>query len=367
MTSEEPKFTRVVSLDVLRGFSMFLLVGGGAIFVAMTRPFDGPFPEWIQRQFTHVSWEGFHLWDLVMPLFLFVVGTSMPFSFEKRLASGTSKRTLYRHILFRVVVLWILGMIRQGNLLSYDLDNLKLFNNTLQAIAVGYLITAVILLHCKLRVQYAVLAGLLLVYWALLAWVPVPGAGAGEFTPAGNVAIYLDKLILGRFRHDVTYSWVLSSITFAATVLMGALAGQFLKTGASDRVKVAGLIGAGAACILIGWGWGFQFPIIKRIWTSSFVLYSGGMCLILLGTFHGIVEAWGLRKWAFGFVVLGSNAIVAYMADSVVDFHGIAERLVGGLDAYAGDWSQLLHAVVAFAALWLPLWYAYRHRTFVKI
>ena len=368
MTSDESTFKRVVSIDALRGFDMFLLVGGGAIVLAVFRPIEGPVSDWIQRQFTHVGWEGFHFWDLVMPLFLFVVGTSMPYSFEKRLASGASKRTLYRHIAFRVALLWILGMVRQGNLLSYDLDRLSLFNNTLQAIAAGYLVTAVVLLHFKARVQYGIFAGLLLAYWALLAWLPVPGVGAGVLTPEGNAAIYIDRLVLGRFKgQDPGYSWVLSSMTFAATVMMGAFGGRFLKSDAPDRVKVAGLLGAGAACILAGWVWGFSFPIIKHIWTSSFVLYSGGICLMLLGLFYGVVDVWGLRKWAYVFVVLGRNSIVAYMAKSVVDIRGIARRLVGGLEPYIGEWSGLLQAVVAFAVLWLALWYMYRNRTFVKI
>lgn len=368
MTSDHSTSKRVVSIDALRGFDMFLLVGGGAILVAMFRPIEGAFSAFVQRQFTHVHWEGFHFWDLVMPLFLFVVGTSMPYSFEKRLSSGVSKLTLYRHIAFRVAILWILGMIRQGNLLSYDLDSLSLFNNTLQAIAAGYLITAVILLHCKPRVQYFIFAGLLLVYWALLAWVRVPGVGAGVLTPEANLAIHIDRVVLGRFiGDDPGYSWVLSSMTFAATVLLGAFGGRFLQGNTPDRAKVGWLVGAGAACILAGWAWGFSFPIIKHIWTSSFVLYSGGICLMLLGLFYGVVDVWGRRKWAYVFVVLGRNSIVAYMARSVVDLRGTARRLVGGLDVYTGEWAGLLHAVVAFAVLWLALWYMYRKGTFVKI
>jgi predicted acyltransferase len=214
---------RLLSLDALRGFDMFWIIGGHAIVAGLGRGLNDPwFNRHILPQVEHVQWEGFAAWDLIMPLFLFMVGTAMPFSFAKRLAQGQGRGRLFLHVLYRVVILWILGMIAQGRLLEYDISKLRLFSNTLQAIAAGYLISSILLLTLRPRWQFAVTAALLLVYWGLLMLVPVPGHGAGKLTPDGNLAIYIDKLILGRFQDGTSYTWILSSMTFACTVMMGA-------------------------------------------------------------------------------------------------------------------------------------------------
>ena len=178
---------RLVSLDALRGFDMFWIVGGHAIATGLGKSLNS---EWFDRhilpQIQHVPWEGFTAWDLIMPLFLFLVGTALPFSFAKRLAQGQSKSRLLLHVLYRVVILWVLGMIAQGRLLEYDISQLQLYSNTLQAIAAGYLIASILLLTLRPTGQFIVTAGLLLAYWGLLVLVPVPGYGPGQLTPETN-------------------------------------------------------------------------------------------------------------------------------------------------------------------------------------
>lgn len=359
---------RLMSLDALRGFDMFWIVGGHAIVSGLGRGLGN---EWFNRnvlpQIQHVPWQGFTAWDLIMPLFLFVVGTAMPFSFAKRLSQDPSKGRLFLHVLYRVGILWVLGMIAQGRLLEYDLSQLKLFSNTLQAIAAGYLIASVLLLTLRLRWQLAVTAGLLLAYWGLLALVPVPGYGAGQLTPEGNLAIYIDKLILGRFQDGTTYTWILSSMTFATTVMMGAFAGRLLRSNWTPCQKAAILLCAGLACVLVGWAWGFAFPIIKHIWTSSMVLFAGGWSLLLLCLFYLVMDVLRVRFWAVFFVVIGTNAIGAYMATHVFDFRHIGDIFVHGLARWTGDWYDFIQAVAAFATLWLILWLLYRRRVFIKI
>jgi len=301
-----------------------------------------------------------------MPLFLFIVGAVMPFSLDRRIAAGSGKLALYKHILLRVIILWLLGMI-QDELLAFDLNKLRLYSNTLQAIASGYLIAAVVMLHFRPKVQHLIFGGLLLAYWALLTFVPVPGAGPGQLTPEGNLAIYIDKSLMGRFQDRTAYTWILSSMTFAATVLMGVFAGRFLRQNRSGYSKVLWLLAAGLACLLAGLAWSTFFPIIKYIWSSSFVLFSGGICLILLGLFYLVIDVWGYRKWAFGFVVIGSNAIVAYMLPTFVPFRSISGFFVNGLDKWLGGWTEFTHALAAFFVLWLLLLFLYRKNTFVKI
>jgi predicted acyltransferase len=359
---------RLASLDALRGFDMFWITGGQGILLGLGRGLNN---EWFNRhigpQLEHVSWQGFTAWDLIMPLFLFVVGTAMPFSFARRLERGQTKARLYRHVLVRVAILWILGMIAQGRLLDYDLARLRLYSNTLQAIAAGYLIASLLLLNLSLRWQIAVTGALLLLYWALLALAPVPGYGPGQLTEQGNFAMYIDKLILGPFQDGTTYTWILSSMTFAATVMLGAFAGRLLRSELDKVRKVLFLLAGGIACIYLGWAWGLLLPIIKHIWTSSMVLFAGGWSLVLLALFYLVIDVLRLRFLAGFFIVIGMNAIAAYMVTHAVDFAGIADFFLQGLAKWTGPWHHVLRAAGGFAILWLILFYMYRKRTFIKI
>ena len=190
---------RIMSIDALRGFDMFFIIGGERIFASLHDVFNRPQTEWIRTQLTHVKWEGFRFEDLIMPLFLFIVGVVMPYSFDKRLDADHGKMRLYLHILRRTVILFVLGMIAQGNLLEYDLSKLHIYSNTLQAIAAGYIIAAIIMLNLGLRWQIATTGILLLLFWALMMLVPFPGRGADVLTPDSNLAIYIDRVIFGSF------------------------------------------------------------------------------------------------------------------------------------------------------------------------
>jgi predicted acyltransferase len=372
MPAEQPAAAtpeRLRSLDALRGFDMFWIIGGYWIVQGLANGLDSRwFNKHVLPQTEHVRWEGFVAWDLIMPLFLFIVGVAMPFSFARRLDEDDETR-LYHHIAYRVIILWILGMIAQGHLLDYDLSKLQLYSNTLQAIAAGYLIASLILLSLPLEWQVLATGGLLLVYWALLTAVPVPGHGSGQLTEQGNLAIYIDKLILGRFQDgtDPPYTWILSSLTFGATVMIGALAGQLLRSDRAKAAKVLILLGSGVACVLAGWAWGLIFPIIKHIWTSSMVLYAAGWSLLLLGLFYLVIDVLEVRFLSSFFVVIGMNAIAAYMATHVFDFRLLGDIFTQGLAKWTGDWHDFARAVGGVAVLWLILYFMYRKRIFIKI
>ncbi len=358
---------RVVSIDALRGFDMFWIIGGSRIFGSLHDIFNHPSTEWINTQLTHVKWEGFRFEDLIMPLFLFIVGVVMSFSFNKRLARGQSKKQLYLHVIARTVILFVLGMIAQGNLLAYDLSKLHIYCNTLQAIAAGYLISAIVILNLGLVWQVVTTVALLLLFWALMMFVPVPGYGAGVLTPEGNLAIYLDKLILSQFQDGTSYTWILSSMTFGGTVMMGVMAGHLLRLEKTGGVKVLLLLAVGAACLALALIWNYWFPIIKHLWTSSFVFFSGGLCYLLLALFYLVIDVWGFKKWAFGFVVIGMNAIAVYMATQLFDFRQIGNIFVRGLEKWCGQWNGFIQAVVGFVVVWLILWWMHRRRSFIKI
>jgi len=366
MTKKERIFSlygeRFASVDALRGFDMFWILGAGEVLRRGFMIFANPLPQGVAAQFDHAEWIGFTAWDIIMPLFLFIVGTSMPIALSKRLARGDSRRSIYLHTLRRVCILWVLGMAAQGNLLGLEPSKFFFYSNTLQAIAAGYLVSVVLILHTGLFVQLASIIAMLVSYWLLLVLVPVPGHGAGVLTPSGNLAMYIDTLILGRFRDGTTYTWILSSLGFASTVMLGVMSGRILNLAKGACRKILLLAAAGFGCIALGLLWSIWHPIIKHIWTSSFVLFSGGICFLLLAFFYWIIDVRGYSKWAFPMRVAGMNSIVAYLLT------GVTEAILANNGAMGmGPAAGFLAALGVLSGLWVILYLMYRFRVFVRI
>ena len=376
---------RLVSLDVLRGFDLFCLIMLCPFLHAFDRTGEYGWLQPLMGQFDHMAWEGFAFWDLVMPLFMFMAGVSIPFAFSKYLREGKGYAPLYRRIFRRGVLLWILGMIAQGNLLALNVNHLKLFSNTLQAIAVGYLMASLAFLHLKPKGQIGVAVGLLFLYWGLLSFATVQGYGAGDFSAGGNLAEWIDRLVLGRWRDGAyigetgvvvfpawyNYTWIVSSLNFGVTVMTGVFAGEILKKGWSDTRKIKWMFFIGAGMILAGWLWGLQMPVIKRIWTSSMVLVSSGYCFWLMAFFYYIIDYKGYTKGWTWLKIIGMNSIAAYLLSSevgIVDFSCLGHSLLYGLKQYVGEgFYSLLIASSNLAVIYLILYFLYKHRLFLKV
>src|SRR5215216_1682902 len=230
---------RILSLDALRGFDMSWIIGGDKLALAILALIPASRAPWIEQaklQFKHVKWEGFHFYDLIMPLFLFVVGAAMPFSFARRAELGHSKSRMMFKLLSRTLILFILGMAVQGHLLEFNLDTLHLFSNTVQAIAIGYLFSGIFMLFLPVWAQVAAAIFLMLLYWGLLMFIPVPiegqEAARGVLQEHANIAYTVEQWVMGRFidHTDPPYTWILSGITFTATTLLGVFAGYILRS-----------------------------------------------------------------------------------------------------------------------------------------
>ncbi|MFA6243884.1 MAG: DUF5009 domain-containing protein [Candidatus Hydrogenedentales bacterium] len=358
---------RLMSIDALRGFDMFWIVGGRELVLAFVALFATPLPAAFSGQFDHTEWIGFTFWDIIMPLFLFITGASMPFSFSKRIERHDSKFRIYGKIVRRTLILFVLGIVAQGNLLEFDLDRLHLYCNTLQSIAIGYFVAAILLLNVSIVWQLAMTALCLVGFWILMMFVPVPGIGSGVLEPGANLALYIDTLILGRFRDGTPYTWILSSMTFAASVLLGVMAGHILRSKKPQGTRLFWLTGAGVGCLALGWVWGLQFPIIKHIWTSSMTLWAAGWSFLMLAAMYAVIDVLGFRKWAFPFAVIGMNAIAVYMATHLINFGDIAGGLVWGLADHAGVAGDFVKTAATFALIWLILLYMYRKKTFIRV
>ena len=335
------------------------------MFTGLAKALGGPL-EALRPQFEHVRWEGLHFEDLIWPLFMFIVGVSIPLSIEKRKAAGATKRSLYLHAVRRAVILFVLGMVLQGGLLEWDLAKLHPCHSVLHGIAAGYLIAFAVASELRPKMLCAVMAAFLLGYWAVLELAPVPGIGAGVLTPDRNLTTWVDRLVLGRFHYGEN-TWFLSYPGFASSVLLGVLAGHLLMSPCSENTKVVALAGAGAACVAMGLLWSPVCPIIKLLWTSSFVLVGGGFGLLMLALFYWIIDVKGCRRWAFFFKVIGMNSIAVYVATMLFRFHQIGNTFLGSLLPRIRPWDSFVEASAAFAVVWSVLYWMYRTRTFVKL
>lgn len=365
-----PSSPRLLSIDALRGFDMFWIIGGDALFIALAKWGNWSFSQRIEDQLEHVEWEGFRFYDLIFPLFLFVVGVVLPFSLASHRQRGESTLQIYWRILRRTVLLFALGLV-YNNVLQFNFPELRIAG-VLQRIAICYGIAAFIVMHAGWRGQAVTAAVILLGYWALLAFVPAPGGVAGDYSKEGNLAGYVDRHYLPGKIYDDYYKYgdnegLLSTIPAVATALLGALAGQWLRSARSAGHKVLGLIGAGLVCLALGYSWWDVFPVIKNLWTSSFVLYAGGWSLLLLALFYGVIDGLGFRWWAFFFIVIGSNAIVIYVAPHLVNFDYTANALFGGLTKRTGAFEPVAVALGVLAVKWLLLLYLYRKRLFLRV
>ena len=381
-----PKFvpelapSRLVSLDVFRGFVMFWIVGGEAIAHALAGLNWGESSalDTVVLQLTHVEWEGFRFYDLIFPSFIFIVGTSLVFSLSKLAAPG-DRRGATRRVIKRGLLLWLIGIIFYGGISKgwYDAEmheGVRLLG-VLQRIGICYLVTGLLFLHVPLRGLAAAFLTLLAGYWALLSFVVAPGQDTVSFAEGKNLADWFDSEYLPFFKWKVTHDpeGILSTLPAIATCLLGVFAGILLKGETLTRAKKCGfLLLAGAVLVFLGNYWGEHFPVIKNLWTSSFVLLAGGWSLVVLGVFYMVVDWIGFKGWAMPFVWIGMNPIMIYLLSSVVDFNEIATRVLGGplsgwIDGIVPGLGALLIALAGMALVLLLCRFLYKKETFFRI
>ena len=369
---------RLESLDALRGFDLVMLVVLEDLVFKLKPAINAAwYSDTILPWFTHKEWGGFSPWDLVMPLFMFMSGVTIPYSMGKYRGNGS---LIYKRLARRFVLLWIFGMMVQGNLLALDPNRIYLFTNTLQAIAVGYLFSAIFYLHTSWKTQIGIAAALLLTFWGAMEWITIGNFGGGDYTPHGNLAEGIDSMVLGRFRDTAqiidgqvvvnphyTYTWLVSSLNFIVTVLTGVLAGEALRSTLKQGRKVALLLGAGIVLVALGWTWDLVHPVIKHIWTGSMVFVSSGYCFLLMGLFYWWIDCRGHNKHLTFLKVYGMNSITAYVVSHVISFRSISKSLFFGLEQYVGDYYGFLIQLSNCAILFLILYIMYRNRIFLRV
>jgi len=365
----EKKNNRILSVDVLRGFDMFWLVGGTGLAIAIVNFFPLELQEILLPQFEHNKWEGFHFYDLIFPLFEFVMGMSIVFSLSK-IANRSDKKMAYKRIFKRTVLLYLLGIIYYGGLKNVW-PEIRLVG-VLPRLAITYCIAAILFLNFNLRGLIIISVSILIGYWILLSFIPVPDIGIASVSYDAHWAKYIDEMFLPGKMHDGTWDncGILGTFPTVVNVLLGVFASLILiDKNSNDKKKLVYLIGGGILMVIVGYLWSLQMPIIKKIWTPTYVLVSGGYSFILMGLFYWIIDVLHFKKWTLIFVWIGVNPITIYMARNILDFNGLAKRFVGGdIALLVGDKdAYLLLNIVSVGLSLLLLRFLYKRKIFIKL
>ncbi|WP_064198604.1 MULTISPECIES: acyltransferase family protein [Emticicia] len=362
---------RLYSLDALRGFDMFWIMGGEDFFHALSEATHHPAAIWIATQLSHVAWNGFRFYDLIFPLFLFISGVSTPYSVGREIEKGIDKQAILRRIIKRGLILVLLGVIYNNGLQIKELSQIR-FPSVLGRIGLAYMFACIIYVYASQRWQYVWFSGLLIGYYLIMKFNAAPGFVAGDLTIQGNFASWVDRMLVpGRLHlkiHDP--EGLFSTIPAIGTGLLGIFAGNYLKnvTTKTPTQKAATLAISGLVCLIIGGSWGIVFPINKNLWTSSFMLYAGGCSLLLLSLFYFIIDVLQYQRWAFFFTIIGLNSILIYMSGLVINWYYAANGLFRWLAQLVGEnYHEVIIALAVIAIKWAFLRAMYHYKIFLRV
>ncbi|AOX03117.1 DUF5009 domain-containing protein [Moorena producens PAL-8-15-08-1] len=365
---------RLTSLDVFRGIAM-------ASMILVNNPGSWSY---VYPPLLHAKWHGFTPTDLVFPAFLFIAGVAMAFSLVKYTNNNQSVSQGYSRIGRRCAILFALGLLLNG-FPTYDWDTIRIMG-VLQRISLAYLLSAVAVLNLRRRGLWVLTGIVLLGYWAAMSLVPVPDYGAGNLTPEGNFAAYIDRMVLGTNhlykQAQFDPEGLFSTLPAVVTVLVGYFVGDWLRHQPIQSRTSLGLVLFGLGCLGLGWVWDFWFPINKQLWTSSYVVFAAGWSMLLLAACYELIEVRGFRRWGWPLEVMGLNAIFLFVASGLVvrilyrtkvgtgdnavsTYTWIYENL---FRSWAGAMNgSLIFAIVNVLLWWLILYGMYRRRWLIRI
>ncbi len=361
---------RLFSLDALRGFDMFWIMGAEGIFHQLAEASGSPSIEAIAFQFTHPAWHGFRIYDLIFPLFLFMAGVATPYSVGNELEKGKTRGELLLRVVRRGLVLVIFGIILNNGLEFKPLAEMRL-PSVLGRIGLAYMFANIIYLYSGFRAQIIWFCSLLIGYWLLLLFNSAPGFSMGDLTMEGNFASYIDRMIIPGKLYLIIHDpeGLVSTIPAISTGLLGIFAGQLLKnTTVTMNRKALYLLIGGVIALLLAQVWNLVFPINKNLWTSSFVLHTGGLSLILLALFYYIIDVQGYKRWAFFFSVIGMNSILIYMSGEFINWSYTNKALFQWFGQLVGDPYNLVVMAICFVLVkWIFLYFLYKKRVFLRV
>jgi len=365
-----PRKNRLIALDALRGFDMFWITGGVTLVRALTKDSSSDWLNTLAEQTRHVNWEGFHFYDLIFPLFMFISGVAIPYSILSKLDKGSTKKELVIKAARRMVILIVLGIIYNGTL--RDGFSNPLLESVLGQIGVAYFFASLIVIYApSFRTWLYWLFGILTGYSAVQLFVPVPGVGAGVLTPDGCINGYIDRMLLPGRLYGGSYApeGLLCMISATGITLMGAVAGHFLQHDGKtmyQKLYILSVIGVGLIILALI----IQpfYPVIKNCWTSTFNLLAGGISFLLMALFYLIIDILKWKKWAYFFMVIGMNSIFIYILKAMVNVNYTSNYLFGWIATpLGGRWGELIIIAGNILLTWSLLYYMYKKKIFIKV
>ncbi len=360
---------RLQSLDTLRGFDMFWIIGGGELFIALAKATNWNWVEVISHQMHHTKWDGFRFEDLIFPLFMFISGVAIPFAITSKLEKGIEKKVLYKKVFIRMVLLVLFGFIYNGAL-SDGFSNLR-YASVLSQIGIAYFFAAMIVINTtQLKSRIFWLVGILSGIAALQFLVSVPGFDAGVLTPAGSINAWIDQHLLPGRLYDGTYDpeGVLCIISATSVTLMGTFAGFiFRNKQIKPNKKTIYLLIIGVSIVTAALLLSPFYPIIKKIWTVPFNMLTAGIGFLLVATFYYIIDVKKWDGWIFFFKVIGMNSITIYLGVRIIDFWHSSKFLLGWLANPAGNFGEVIITAGVLTLEWFFLYYLYKNKIFLRV
>lgn len=363
---------RLKSLDTLRGFDMFWIMGGEHLIIALAAWTGWKWMDVVAAQMHHVEWEGFHFYDFIFPLFMFISGVAIPYAIISRKEKGESNGRLAAKIVRRGITLFLLGLVYNG-LLSGEFKDIR-FASVLGQIGFAYMFAALIFLYThNLRARIFWITGILVFIAFMQLWIPVPGYGAGLLDPVGGMNAWLDRQLLPGVLHGKTFDpeGILCIVSAVTVTLLGGVAGSILRDSKRTEMrKTLTLLIIGGGLTLIAILLSPYYPIIKKAWTVPFNLLTSGLGFLVLALFYYLIDVASFtsrlgKALGFFFTVIGMNSITIYMAGNLIDFHHTSQKLSGWLAAYLeAEWVII---VFMMAIEWLLLWFLYRKKIFLRV
>jgi predicted acyltransferase len=365
------KHERLYSLDALRGFDMFFIIGGATLIKSLFNISSSPFSDFILGQMSHVKWHGFAFYDMIFPLFLFIAGVSFPYSLASSRNKGFSESKIIITVVKRGLKLVFFGLIFNA-FLKFDFENMR-YASVLGRIGIAWMLAALLYIRFDIKWIIVFSAIILIGYYLLNLLIVSPN------THPDSLPFSVESSIVGWF--DVKYlpgktylethdpEGILSTFPAIVTALLGMLTGRFLRDKSQvEQKKVIVMLIASFLLIVSGLVWDVFFPINKMLWTSSFVLFVGGLSLLLLTIFYYVIDVCKMKKWSFFFKVIGMNSITIYMAQRIVNFKQITDFFGGGIvKLFSETYQPLIFSIFYLVIIWSFLYFLYHHKIFLKV
>lgn len=361
---------RLLSLDTLRGFDMFWIIGGEELIHALSKIYPNSFWNQFSKQLEHPYWNGFTFYDLIFPLFIFLAGVSTPFSIGKALNDGKNKKEILLKVLKRGLILFLLGIVYNNGLEIKPIDDIR-FMSVLGRIGIAYVFANILFLYVKETLLIYWFAGLIIVYWLILKFTSAPGFSMGDLSMEGNFASYFDRNVLpgklSRGIHDTV--GLFNNIPAIGNALAGIITGIYLQKGEPTQSKKAlYMVLSGLIALVIAQVWNLDFPINKNLWSSSFVMQTVGLSLLLFALFYYVIDVLKYNHWTLFFQVIGMNSILIYISNKFIDWDYTVNAFFRWLKQLVGEpYSVLVIAVAIVIIKWVFLKFLYNKKVFLRV